>query len=287
YIALVPFTIKRHPSIGPDSTEEVVDNDSPIQSIVLGLKNLERVMEIMSNLNGNQRDDALLESLHRKSLEFWFKQMDHVLSMVGGYSVQYKNGSQQGLVYTPIPEKDQLLAVDFLLENAFDVPNWLSNPDYLARLYFAHEKDLLLYYQLKLLKDILDPARFKRLEFMEEIHGFQELQKNLISKLRKGLFSELNGMDNYMDNRRLSLQIGFIKELKSALQYEKDFDSLKDLAGVNRYRHRQLTLSYLISERTLLKIEISKILSTVNNPVYKSHLAICLDYLESVSSIKN
>jgi uncharacterized protein YehS (DUF1456 family) len=272
-------TLGKFPPLGPGCTEEVADNNNPVQSMALGLKNLELVMGMISTVSENQRDDVLLETLHEKALEFWYKQMYHVLSMVGGYSVQYKNGSQRGLVFTPIPEKDQLLAVEFLMENAFKTPEWLTKPKYLARIDFSYNHDLLLSHKLRLLKDFLDPARLKRLEFMVDVHGFDDLAKNIISKFKNGLLEEFDDKKINVSRSRQSLQIAFIIELKSAIEHKRKFNSVEGMAGFNRYVNNQYTLSILKSELDLIENKIVSILNDVENPISKAHLKICLDTL--------
>ena len=52
-------------------------------------------------LNKDKRDDDLLNSLYDKTLELWHDEMKHVKSLIGGYTIYSKGGSQEGDVFEP------------------------------------------------------------------------------------------------------------------------------------------------------------------------------------------
>lgn len=271
------FTVKINPPLGPGGTEEVADNNDPIQSMALGLKNLERVMDIIPETTQGPRDDGLLEQLHEKTLEFWYKQMYHVLSMVGGYSMQYKDGNQNGPLFVPIAMEEQLQALDFLLENGFKAPKWISKPSYEERLHNSEDKNLLLGNQLRLLKDLMEPARWKRMEFMEEGHGFEGLTELMMSKIQEGLFEELEQQEVIVEKHRQALQMGYVMEMETALQTKRDL--VRGLSGYNRYQQGQYVLGGIRSKKPLLLKKILKGLDHSQHPSTQGHLMMCRDYL--------
>src|SRR5690606_24948752 len=94
--------------IGLGSTDEVADNDDPIRSASLGLKNLQKVLTLIPEVNEGARDYDHVKRLHKKTLEFWYYQMKHVLSMIGGYKVHYITGSKSDNIFSSISFNHQM-----------------------------------------------------------------------------------------------------------------------------------------------------------------------------------
>src|SRR5690606_9164637 len=116
----------------------------------------------------------------------------HVLSLVGGFTTQYKSGNQKGEVYIPIDVRAQIDAIEFLMSNAFNVPNWLSNPSFMDRIQYSTnlDQDRLMKLQLSLLYETLNPNRLKRLQNMETNSLPSTVSKDILINLRLGLFKE-------------------------------------------------------------------------------------------------
>jgi len=261
-------------SLGPGSTNEVVDNDDPVQSIRLSLKNLKKVIELLPSINQSQRDNALLERLYNKSLDLWYHQMSQVMSLIGGYTLQYKSGAQPGEVYTPIPPKVQEEAMEFLLLNAFEVPEWLSNPTFLPRIRFSTNSDRLMEYQLKLLSELITPFRMKRIEQMENSVLHNEISKKLLSKLRLRLFNELKSDDVLINRHRQELQSAYLGLLVKAVNQERKYENI--ILGENYYLYSDYSKSIFMSELHFLKKEITDCLKMVKDESTLGHLKLCL-----------
>src|SRR5690606_25864145 len=105
--------------IGPGKTHGVVECRDPIRSTELGIRNIERVIELLPKLNKDKRDNDLLDRIYEKTLDFWFLQMKQVVSLVGGTTIHFKAGFQEGDVFESIAKKEQLKAIEFLCQNAF------------------------------------------------------------------------------------------------------------------------------------------------------------------------
>ena len=118
-----------------------------------------------------------LGALVPETLELWFHEMRHVLSLVGGYTIHYRSEAQPGAVYTPISMEEQRKALRFLLQNAFEVPQWLEHPSFQYRLDEISGSDMLLVYQLQLLSELLGASRMGRLEHMERNHQDEAVLK--------------------------------------------------------------------------------------------------------------
>jgi len=268
------YNIGQFETLGPGSTNEVVDNDDPVRSIKLSLKNLKRVLELLPSINQSQRDNALLERLYNKSLDLWYYQMNQVMSLIGGYTIQYKSGAQSGEVYIPIPPKVQEEAMEFLLLNAFGVPEWLSNPTFLPRIRFSTNSDRLMEYQLKLLSELITPFRMKRIEQMENSVLYNEISRKLLLKLRLGLFNELKNDAVVINRRKQELQSAYLGLLVKAVNQERKYSNI--ILGENYYLYSDYSKSIFMSELRLIQEDIQQTLETVEDKITSEHLKLCL-----------
>lgn len=207
----------RHEIIGPGSTNEVVDNNNPIESVKLGLKNMERVLELLSKVRIGQLDPAPQERLYEKILNLWYHQMKQVMSLIGGYEIHYKVGNQSGDMYNPIPHSIQEDAMDFLIVNAFRIPEWLLYPSVMSNIRYSTFPDRPIEYQKRLLRELIGQRRMKRLENMEQGNGYKGISEKMLSKLRSELFKELSENTIKINSRRQEIQRIFIDALLEGL----------------------------------------------------------------------
>jgi len=263
-------------TLGPGCANEVVGNDDPINSTKLSLKNLRRVLELLPTLNKDQRDDELLKRLYDRSLELWYQQMSHVLSMIGGHKIQYKTGSQKGLVYDPIPMEDQLDAMDFLLQNALNAPDWLSNPSFLSRIHYSTNPDKLLEYQVKLLTDMIDPLRIKRLEQME----FSGIHKGITNRLVLTLGSKLFGDMGEGNRKRMDLQWAYLSMLSKVLP--KNSLSTDGTYSIDSYGYSGYAKSIFFLEARRIQKQLKKGYKGNFDSIKSTHLQLCLNQLNAM-----
>jgi hypothetical protein len=205
--------------------------------------------------------------------------MQHVLSLVGGYTIQYKSGTQFGDVYTPIPRHIQKEALAFLLQNAFEVPTWLSHPKFLSRIQYSTNSDKLLDYQLKLMAELLDPDRMKRLEEMEKYPDYMGIIKELISDLKIRLFNQLFDENIEIDARKQELQYACLSLFINAVQQQKNY------LTINLGRNSGFFTIYL---KTLFSYELDNIskqlikcLEKVTDPIKSAGLELLQNHINT------
>ncbi|MHA7830182.1 MAG: zinc-dependent metalloprotease [Flagellimonas sp.] len=276
------YNFKKSPALGPDSSGEVADNDDPVRSMALGLKNLESAMEMASSIGKGQKDDDLLKDVHLRAIRLWHREMAHVLSMVGGYTVQLKSGDQKGLVYTPVPFEEQERALKFLMENAFDVPQWLSEPAYLGRIQNAPNPDWLLFFQSMLIKELMSAERMKRMEFMEQVHGFEGLTEHMLAKVMEGMFKELDEKKIVVDSRRQALQKILLAQLASAIELEGRLNNANDQSGGNLLLYNPWAKSLIAMELQKIRAKMEKGIKKSTDKATKGHLTLCGKYWKVV-----
>lgn len=266
--------------LGPGSGNEVVDNDDPVASAELGLRNIKKVIELLPMVTQNEKDNALLERLYDKSLRFWNQEMEQVLTLVGGYTIQYKSGRQQGPVYNPIPRKQQIKALEFLIRNAFKAPSWLSHPEYSQRIRYSSGDETLLKYQIKLLKRVSSLLRLGRIEQMERSgKPYNGLLKSIVSTLREGMFKDFDKIQS-LDFRTLDLQRAYISTLLEGVEQHKY--NLESNNSNNESPYSSYIQSVFLSELKILKLNLERGLKSMENEIVRTHMQYCLELLESV-----
>ncbi|MFC4218971.1 zinc-dependent metalloprotease [Flagellimonas marina] len=220
------FNTNQYEILGPGSMNYVLDNDDPIGSTALGLRNMERVLELLPKVNAEQRDDAQLERRYDRLLTLWQYEMSHVISMIGGYAIQYRAGYQRGSIYTPIPRDGQERAMDFVLSHMVTPPDWLVEPKAISRIYYATTPDRLMDHQLRLLNELLRADRMKRLLKMEDSEAFNGMTRELVTKLQSKMFEELLTEGMSIDRRKQELQHAYIQLLGKAINQKKAYDAI-------------------------------------------------------------
>tara|TARA_R110002051_G_scaffold63132_5_gene114912 strand:- start:8377 stop:10695 length:2319 start_codon:yes stop_codon:yes gene_type:complete len=266
--------------IGPGATNEVVENDDPIRSTELALKNLERVISLLPEVNRDKRDYHLLERLYDRSLKLWQSQMRQVLSLIGGFDIRYKIPSQKGTMYSSIPLKEQYRALDFFLDKAFNPPKWLANPEWKQGTSYSTYPDKLSELQMDLLSDLLSPMRMKRLEQMEDIMVNYEISKKVITRIQKSLFKEFEDKQCMIDRRRQEIQEFYIKSIVFRFEYEGELS----VGDSKRSAYTQNLKSIFRNELGVLKNEISLQIHKTNNDKISGHLRLLLQELNKLEN---
>ncbi|MCR9228662.1 MAG: zinc-dependent metalloprotease [Flavobacteriaceae bacterium] len=262
------YNLNQYERIGPGAANNVMDNDNPVESTRLGLKNLERVIETLDEMyHSGNIERYVLRSRYNATLELWYAEMQHVLSMVGGYSIQYRSKGQKGPMYSPIDRVDQEEALSFFIEQTISPPDWLANPDFLTGLRFSSHPDASLGYQQKLIQKLFGPHRMKRLEWMEGALGYKGLTEYVLTEFQTELFCTMD-MENH---RRQGLQKGFIALLVKVVQEEMD-----DSAKLGNFGYSEQTKGLFMNAITTLKTDVQLAMDDNLGQNNIGHLRHCL-----------
>ena len=202
-----------------DNTEAVGDADA-IKSTALGLKNLQRVAKLLmpaaAYKTGEPYDD--LAEVYGRLLAQWTLEMNHVSAIVGGFDSQQKSIGQDGRIFTPVPKARQQQAVTFLVDNAFNTPMWMVDPEILRRIEPAGALSRMRNAQSSVLNNVLSSARFARLIEQEAIDGSQAYTAvELLAAVRKGVWKELDNPQVTVDAFRRNLQGAYLDLVNSRL----------------------------------------------------------------------
>lgn len=272
------YNNSKYEVIGPAACDEVVETNNPVESTKLAIKNLRRVMELLPGAVKNQKDNARLERLYNGVLELWQLHMRHVLSMIGGYDIQYKSIDQPGSMYTPIDLENQEEALDFLITYAFNPPDWLVDPIFNHKLQYSTYPDRVLEYQQRLVIELLRAHRLKRFEYLETMEGYRGFYPRFLINLQKGLFRELYGDLNSVERRRQEVQSTYIDRLIQIVTYDSD----QIVATEKTFDYTNYSKGLMMSQLETLRQEIVKWIKRHKGNDAMGHWKLCLSKLDSV-----
>ncbi|MBO6588592.1 MAG: zinc-dependent metalloprotease [Muricauda sp.] len=262
--------------IGPAKTDEVVETNDPVRSTSMALRNVERAITMIPNATLNEKGNARLFRLYNKSVELWYNHMKHVASVIGGYDLQYQSLEQPGNMFDPIAWSKQEEAIDFLVQNAFHPPKWLTDPDFMVKVKYTTFPDKVSEYQIKLMTELLLAPRLKRLEYMEGLMD-NKLLEQLLVKVQEGLFQDLDNEKDFSP-RMQELQMAYIERLGAILNIEISvYNSDAKLTDYTDYAKG------LLAERLLeLKTKLEKKVKKGRRTEVNGHWILCLQKINTI-----
>jgi len=264
--------------LGPATTDEVVESRDPVQNAVMGLKNLERVIDMLPEACKDQKDNARLLRLYKSSLELWYKHMHQVVTLVGGYDIHLKGLSQSGNRYQPISFASQQEALSFVLQNTLYPPNWLTNPAFTVRTNHSINPDKVLEHQMKILLHLLNSQRLKRLEYQNRFPGFENIFSEYFSTVQHGVFKEMYEENGNVSPRKMEIQLTYIDMLIKILKQERLHITANEKVYDYTDYSKGLMLEQLISLKKHMTLKTKR--SKIKNDV--GHWNLCLLKLKDI-----
>ena len=195
-----------------DQTEAVGDADA-VKSSTLGLLNLKRVAKLLVPATTTEKGmpyDELTE-MYPRMLGQWTLEMNHVVSIVGGFNSQQKHIGQDGVRFTLVPKARQAEAVKFLVDNAFATPTWAIDKEILRRIEPIGALNRVRNAQNSVLNNLLSSSRFARLVEQQALDGNSAYQPDeFLADVRNGVWGELNAPKVTIDAYRRNLQRSYL-----------------------------------------------------------------------------
>ena len=204
---------------GYGTLNEAVGDADPVKSTGLGFRNLERVVTYIAaaaTRPGEDNDD--LRELYDRTVNQWSTEANHVATVVGGSSVQYKSGSQTGPVYTPLSRARQQGAMRFINERVFQTPEYLIQPSIARRIEAGGMITRITNAQARVLTSLLNDGRLNRLlenEALAASRGEAYSLASMLDDLRHGVWTELSQSRVVIDPYRRTLQNRFLEQIDS------------------------------------------------------------------------
>ena len=203
----------------PGELTEAVGDADAVKSTTLGLKNLERVSNMLltaTKKDGEAFDD--LEELYGRMLGQWALEMNHVAAIVGGFETVQRHWGQEGLRFAPIKAARQAEAVLFLNTNAFQTPAFFVKPEILRRIEPTGALDRIKGSQMRVLNQLTSNARIARLIEQEAIDGATAYKPTtFFADLRRGIWRELDAAAVKVDPFRRNTQRAYLEVMGEKL----------------------------------------------------------------------
>ncbi|WP_299211189.1 zinc-dependent metalloprotease [uncultured Dokdonia sp.] len=196
----------------PQSQTEGIGDD-PIKASTYGIKNLKYVAEHLPEWTSDQTNDYQdLEELYGELLGTYSRYVGHVVTNIGGVYENIKNPDQEGVVYTHLDKNAQQASMNWLQENLFKTQNWLADKEILQNIDHAGYFERMRGVQARYLNSLLSFDRIGRLMDAETINEDYYSAYDMLSQLRKGLWSEASRGQSVGIYRR-NLQKSYVDRL--------------------------------------------------------------------------
>jgi hypothetical protein len=198
---------------------EAVGDADPVKSTALGFKNIARVVGYISDAaTRTGEDNSDLRELYDRTVNQWATEANHVATLVGGGSVQYKSGSQPGAVFTPLPRARQAEAVRFLNENVFRTPTFLIRPEIASRIESGGMIARINNAQTRVLTNLLNDGRMNRLLEQEALARPEAYALSaMLDDVRRGIWAEIYSSSPRADAFRRELQSDLLTAIDGKL----------------------------------------------------------------------
>jgi hypothetical protein len=214
------FSTARSRGADPGELTEAVGDADAVQATALGIKNLERVANMLMTATTTRPGEPYsdLEELYGRMLGQWVLELNHVAAVVGGFHSQQKHIGQEGVLFTPVPREKQIAAVKFLNDNAFATPAWAIKPEILRRIEPTGALDRIKTSQQRVLSSLMSTARLSRLIEQEAIDGVKAYHPTeFLADVRKGVWREIDSPSARIDAYRRNLQRAYIDLMSDRL----------------------------------------------------------------------
>ena len=212
----------------PGRQTEDLSNDG-VEAGRLGLKNIDRVLNYLIAATTTSGDDyEFLGTIYNEVLGQRAREMGHVATIIGGVTeTEYHARRGKDMNYVPVSADKQRKAVEFLIENNFKTPMNLIKPEIIGKLQASGAPETILGIQQRVLSGMLTETRVRRLVEQEAMMGKQSFTATeMLTMLRKGVFTELSMGTPVVDLYRRNLQRAYINTLGSRLSSTGEMRSL-------------------------------------------------------------
>jgi len=203
----------------PGNQSEAVGDIDAVKATGLGLKNLQRVTGMVLTATTTEVGEPYdeLTQVYGRIVSQWTTEMNHVTQVVGGVLSQQKHIGQTGVRFTTVPKARQAEAVQFLLTNAFQTPQFLGQPDLLRRMEATGVLNRVRNAQNSVMNSLLQSARIDRMVEQSTLERDAYTPIDMLTTLRQGIFSELGSKGKAIDAFRRNTQRVYIDTLDNRL----------------------------------------------------------------------
>lgn len=272
-------------TIDPTSQRECIGDD-PVKASGYGIANLKIILSNLLKWSYEPLSDySTLQELYNAIISQWERYMGHVVTEIGGVVKTRKLTDQEGAVFEIVPETKQREAMNFLINEAVNSPEWWLDKNILDRIEAAGSMEKMRQIQVNVINNILTPARLQRLIEQESRLGANAYSLGeMMTDLHKSVWSELKKAETIKIYRR-NMQRGYIARLgwlmtqeppqlpPFARRYSDTTDVLVEGSDIR---------PFVRAELETLRSEIIKSLPGVKDNSTKYHLKDILARIENI-----
>jgi hypothetical protein len=205
----------------PNTHTEAVGDADPVKSTRWGIKNLKRLVPMLSPAVTKPLEDVSMmrEGYGRIWSQFGLE-MRHVVDVVGGSQVREKYGDQPGPRFTPFTRDRQRDAVLFVNAEVFKTPSWLLDASILRRIEPEGAVARINNFQRGILSSLLNDERMNRVSEYDAapVTGVPTYAlSELLGDVRSGIWGELNDGSVKVDAYRRGLQRLYLEAVAAKL----------------------------------------------------------------------
>ncbi len=206
------FSTSKARGSDPGDLAEAVGDADAVVATGLGLKNLQRVADMMLEAASQPGEPYYdLEQVYGQLFRQWSWELNHVVAIVGGFYSQQKHGGQDGVLFIPVLKERQVQAVRFLNEHAFKTPNWALRQEILRRIEPTGGLDRVKAVQEQILASLFDNDRVGRLVEQVALDGDVAYHPvDFFADVRRGVWRELDDAVVRIDTYRGNLQRAYL-----------------------------------------------------------------------------
>lgn len=213
------FTTPDASGSDPNALTEAVGDADAVKSTGLGMRNLDRVMDMMLGAAEKPMENYdELEALYGQAVGQWGRYMGHVAAIVGGAYSQEKYGT--GERFEPLEKARQREALRYLNETAFKVPEMFLDTEILRRIENEGVVERFRVQQARVIGNLLNQNRLRRLiEFEATASNPADVytMTDLMADMRDGIWEELEAGSVRINPYRRNVQRSFVAAVDDLL----------------------------------------------------------------------
>lgn len=196
------------PTFDPSSQNEALGNDA-IKASKYGTANAKYIMEHLVEWTTFENEDfSFMDHMYEELLKQYERYIGHVTSYLGGVYIYKLVEGEDEQFYTPLSQKKQEEALDWLFNELENQPSWIINPELEKRI--APKKMDLMKQQAATLDRIMSAVILQRLFLYHTEYTCEEYLDDIQSHIWKKTMK-----NTFLNEFERNLQVTYVRNLLS------------------------------------------------------------------------
>jgi hypothetical protein len=260
--------------------------DNAAKASAYGIKNLQRIVAKLPEWTREpNKDYSSLNEMYGQIITQYNRYMGHVAKSIGGICTTPKMVEEPGAVVEFVPKAKQQEAMQFLQAQLFKTPKWIIDNN-ISDFTGSNKLTIIGNVQSNVLGRLLSNTTFNKLFRFEAESGKAYTANEMVTDLRKGIWSELSSHQP-IDIYRRSLQKTFVESLSKIINPDPA-TGLPISFGAAPATNNKTTDAISIAKAQLrvLAAEIRAALPAYKDASSRAHLLDVLDRIQETLNPK-